>query len=211
MSAAVRVKICGVTRRRDAERACELGASHVGFVLVPGSPRCVAAAAVASLARDLPATAEPVLVLRCASRDTVLAAVEASGVRTVQLFDFEEPTARALERRGLRVHRVGAADPSSAPPFHAPLAFRPRPGPSRPWHVDVAGGGSGRRFDWRLLGPRAPAHVFVAGGITPDNVAELLAHAPWGIDLSSGVESSPGIKDTRLLARLFERVQEVER
>jgi phosphoribosylanthranilate isomerase len=75
--------------------------------------------------------------------------------------------------------------------------------------LDVAAGGSGRRFDWALLGGRAPYATFIAGGITPDNVGALLRHAPWGIDVSSGVESAPGVKDGGRLKALFASLRQL--
>ena len=68
------------------------------------------------------------------------------------------------------------------------------------------GGGTGIRFPWRLLAGGAPAHTFIAGGVRPDNVACLLAYRPWGIDLASGVESAPGIKQPAAMAALFASV-----
>jgi phosphoribosylanthranilate isomerase len=72
--------------------------------------------------------------------------------------------------------------------------------------LDVGGGGSGRSFDWDLLGTEAPPFTFVAGGIRPENVEALLEHRPYGIDLASGVESEPGVKDEEKLRELFDRI-----
>jgi phosphoribosylanthranilate isomerase len=69
--------------------------------------------------------------------------------------------------------------------------------------LDIGAGGSGTPFDWRLLGRVAPPRLWIAGGITPENVDELLEHDPFGIDVSSGVEVAPGIKDARRLRKLF--------
>ena len=85
--------------------------------------------------------------------------------------------------------------------------FDSEPSKKRPALLDVGGGGSGRCFDWNLLGAEAPAFTFVAGGIRPENVESLLDHRPYGIDLSSGVESEPGVKDEGKLHRLFERIE----
>ena len=74
--------------------------------------------------------------------------------------------------------------------------------------LDVGAGGSGTPFDWRLLGRVAPPRLWIAGGITPANVRALLARAPFGIDVSSGVERAPGIKDARRLRALFAAIEE---
>ena len=195
----MRIKLCGLTRARDVEAVAELGASHIGFVLAPDTPRTVDAGSVRDWARELPRTTTPVLVFRPTDTASILAACEQSGVSTVQLHGFGETNALELERRGLCVHRVRSLEPLG-PPL-APL--EPAPRADRPWHVDVAAGGSGLPFDWLRLRPHAPAHVFVAGGITPANLPALLPLEPWGIDVSSGVESSPGIKDRGLLQELF--------
>src|SRR5262249_8631078 len=76
--------------------------------------------------------------------------------------------------------------------------------------LDVGVGGSGTPFDWRLLGDVAPPGTFIARGITPENVADLLARAPFGIHASSGGERAPGIKDARRMRQLFAALAEVE-
>ena len=69
---------------------------------------------------------------------------------------------------------------------------------------DVGGGGSGRAFDWRILGERAPERAFIAGGLRPENIGRLLPFRPWGVDVSSGIESAPGVKDPERLRRFFD-------
>jgi phosphoribosylanthranilate isomerase len=86
-------------------------------------------------------------------------------------------------------------------------AFACHPEPHRPAVLDAGAGGRGRRFRWELLGPRAPDATFIAGGIGPHNVLELLRYRPYGLDLSSGVESAPGIKDPERLSLFFERLE----
>src|SRR3989304_4377660 len=71
----------------------------------------------------------------------------------------------------------------------------------------VGGGGSGRSFRWEILGDEAPRGVFIAGGIRPENIAELLSHRPYGVDLASGVESRPGAKDPARLVAFFEELE----
>jgi phosphoribosylanthranilate isomerase len=85
--------------------------------------------------------------------------------------------------------------------------FSTRPTQDEPALLDVGGGGSGRTFDWDLLGGSAPGFTFIAGGIRPENVEELLRHQPYGIDLASGVETAPGVKDEKRLRTLFHRVE----
>ncbi|MEO6593473.1 MAG: hypothetical protein ABIP94_01825, partial [Planctomycetota bacterium] len=111
----------------------------------------------------------------------------------------------ALAAARIVTHRVFkiAVDARALP---VPVA-EPPPTADAPVIFDVGDGGSGCRFPWALLGERAPTATFIAGGITPDNVPALLWHRPWGIDLSSGVESTPGIKDAVRMCRLFAAIK----
>lgn len=194
----MKIKVCGLTRREDAELATRLGAAHLGCVLAADSPRCTTALHARDVLRDLPG---PVLVFRKATVDEVLAAVDEAAVTTVQLHRFNERDAQTLEAGGLTVHRAYNVERGALPETAtagAPLVY------------DVGAGGSGRPFDWSALAPRAPRNVFVAGGLTPNNVGALCALDPWGIDVSSGVEAAPGIKDPGLLHAFFRVVHEHE-
>lgn len=198
----MRVKICGLTRAADAALAVRLGATDVGCVLVPGTPRHVDANGARRVFAGLPAGApgvHKVLVFRGAERDAVARAAERAGAREVQLHRTPERVAAALERLGLRVRRV----------VEAPAAPRALRGASaeRLRVLDVAGGGSGRRFDWSGLAGLDLEHVLVAGGIRPSNVGELALLRPGGIDVSSGVERAPGQKDPGLLRSLFRALE----
>jgi phosphoribosylanthranilate isomerase len=195
-----RVKICGLTRPEDAELAARLGATHVGCVLEPGTRRFVEPAR----ARDVLAAGKPaagVLVYRRPSYDDVRRAAETTGVIRVQLDAVQVDVAMALVRAGFHVLRTYIVTHELPRPNPIPTEDRPV--------VFDTGGGTGRTFAWSLLGDRAPAATFVAGGVRPDNVRALLRHAPWGIDVSSGVESAPGVKCPDLLARLLAEVAEV--
>lgn len=197
------VKICGLRRVEDARLAVELGASHLGVVRAPSSPRRAsldeARAVTAASGR-----AETVLVFKGVPVEEILDDARRAEVGSVQLFDFDEADAHWIESEGLRVYRVFRMEAGSK---ELPR-LEPEPSEARPAMLDVGGGGSGRRFDWSLLGSRAPEATFVAGGVAPDNVAELLRRRPYGIDLSSGVESAPGVKDEAKLRALFARIQE---
>ena len=195
------VKICGLTQSRDVVKAVALGATHVGCVVVPGTPRAVSAETAGELLRD--SGAAPVLVMRDASVALVLAAVEDARIATVQLHRFREDVATPLEEAGLVVHRVFDAleqGQIAAALEHAAAG--------RDVLLDVGGGGSGRTFDWTRLRGHDLAGVTIAGGITPENVGDLLAYGPARIDVGSGVESSPGKKDHRRLDALFEAIDQ---
>lgn len=197
------VKVCGLTRADDVDLAVVLGATHVGFVLAEDSPRAVPLAHARALAARLNENATksvvPVLVFRKARAAHVLDAVAATGVRRVQVHDADDATMQTLATAEVVLHRVYpiAADARCLP------VPQPRATTDAPALFDVGAGGSGRRFAWSLLAGSAPDATFLAGGITPDNLPELLAHRPWGIDLSSGVERLPGVKDAARMCRLF--------
>lgn len=196
-----RLKICGLRRVADACDAVAHGASLLGCVLAPDSPRAATPAEVTAIRESCGHAALVVLVTRGLDLDAVLDLVEATGVRHVQPHCVDAEFEAALGQAGCRVLRVRSIESESDP---LPLA----PGsPTAPTILDTGRGGTGRAFDWSALGDRAPANTLIAGGITPTNVTRLVRdHRPWGIDVSSGIESAPGIKDIALLRALVRAV-----
>ena len=196
------IKICGLTRPEDARLAVALGATHIGAVRTESSPRWVSATHARDVFAAAEGKAETVFVFKDIPVRQVIEDAKVSGARGVQLYDASDDDVRALASEGYRVYRVYRMeqDSSSLP------RFEPPPNEAQPALLDVGGGGSGRRFDWTLLGERAPRATFIAGGICPDNVRALLKHRPYGIDLASGVEIAPGVKDGTKLRALFEEV-----
>ena len=197
------VKICGLKRVEDAELAVSLGASFVGAVRTRSSPRRVSVEEARALFSRVGSKAARVLVFRDYTLEAVLSEARAAGADWVQLYHAQDSDVRCIESEGLHVLKVYAMSEDAR---RLPL-FSRVPAADRPALLDVVGGGSGRSFDWDLLGAAAPAFTFVAGGIRPENVSELLEHAPYGIDLSSGVEREPGVKDEGKLRMLFERIE----
>jgi indole-3-glycerol phosphate synthase/phosphoribosylanthranilate isomerase len=196
------IKICGLTRPEDARLAVALGATHVGAVRTDASPRSVSPERAREVFAGAQGKAETVLVFRNVPLRDVIRDAKLSGARGVQLYDASDSDVSTVASEGFRVYRVYGIDedarvlPNLVPP----------PTEDRPALIDVGGGGSGRRFDWSILGERAPHATFIAGGIRPDNVGALMRRHPYGIDLASGVESSPGVKDADQLRALFEEV-----
>jgi phosphoribosylanthranilate isomerase len=196
------VKICGITRVEDAALAVSLGASFVGAIRVPRSPRRVTVDEARALFSLVGASAHRVLVFREHPLEDVLAESRSSGADWVQLYDAREKDVRRLEEAGLRVLKAYRMEERA---IELP-AFEWEPMAERPALLDVGGGGTGQSFDWRLLGSEAPPFTFVAGGIRPENVRSLLERHPYGIDVSSGVERAPGVKDEAKLRSLFDHI-----
>lgn len=201
----VKVKICGLTNAADARYALACGADYLGFVLHPASPRYIAPEALRELLPRLPGTAVTVgvTVNRSAAENREL--MKFCGFNILQLHGGEPP--HILEELAdLRVWK--ALHIRSADDLRLIDEYRR----AEVIVADASRGGSGERCDWRLAGRAAAMHmVALAGGITPDNVAEALAIAhPAVIDCSGGVEASPGIKDYRKLIALLEKVKHHE-
>jgi len=204
------VKICGNTSLADAEFAVEAGADAVGFVFAP-SPRQVTASQVAAIASNLPDHIEKIGVFVDAQFEELAQTVRHSGLTGVQLHSDAPPelAARLREEFGpsLRIVRVVHFS-NNAQERLAALAADPI---INAVLVDsrsaTAVGGTGIAFDWNAAKAAlfAGAHekkMIAAGGLKPENVAQAVATlTPWGVDVSSGVESSPGRKDrTKVLA-----------
>jgi phosphoribosylanthranilate isomerase len=185
------VKICGITSEEDALLAVAMGADAVGFVFAPSS-RQIAAARVREIIPRLPPETMTVGVFRDATRQQVLQTVDQCGLRAAQLHGREtaEDSRWVAERVGFMIKAFVAGEPEldRAADYgaHAVLIEGPSPG-------------SGRVFDWSLAeGAPANQRIILAGGLDPTNVADGIERVgPWGVDVSSGVESSPGRKDPR--------------
>jgi phosphoribosylanthranilate isomerase len=201
----VRVKICGVTRLEDALLAVRLGADALGFNFWPRSKRYLSPSAAREIVRRLPPLVTSVGVFVDPSRDEVLRAVEASGVQVAQLHGDEPPAlCAALPLPVLKALRVRDAASLEAVGAYDGVAGI---------LLDTATpgyGGSGATFDWALAAPAAAARPLVlAGGLDPGNVAEAVRLVrPFAVDVASGVESAPGIKDQELMRRFIEAAKE---
>ncbi len=187
------VKICGVTSEADALLAVAMGAAAVGFIFAP-SPRQMAPQAVADIVRRLPHETVAVGVFRDEAPRRVVEIANQIGLHAVQLHGMEsaEETRWIAERVPWTIKAFPAGHPSVAR-FSAYGA--------RTLLLDGAEPGSGSLFDWRLAeGMVERALLVVSGGLRPDNVGHAVARLrPWGVDVASGVESSPGVKDPSLV------------
>jgi phosphoribosylanthranilate isomerase len=200
----VRVKICGITRLEDALEAVRFGADALGFNFWPRSKRHCATEVAAEIISRLPPFVATVGVFVNQSRAEINRVVARTGIGAVQLHGDETPElARALKRPVIRAVRIeGPASLSELERWSA-SAFL----------LDTASagyGGSGTTFDWRLAkgaGKRFP--ILLAGGLTPANVADAVKQVrPYGVDVASGVESAPGLKDSRKMRRFITAAKE---
>lgn len=193
----IQVKICGINEVISRDTALAAGADWLGFNFFPASPRVVTAAAAASLATGVPASVG--LFVRPADEDIarVLAVVP---LDVLQIYDTPERCAALRVRFGRPVWRaVGVAVPADLPMQAGGvdgfvIEAKPPAGASRP-------GGNAAAFDWSILrGWHAPLPWMLAGGLTPDNVAEAIrVSGAAAVDVSSGVERERGRKDRELI------------
>lgn len=188
----VKVKICGITSVADALAAVNAGADALGFMFYAPSPRNVAFGLAAEIIRQLPPLVAKVGVFVNPTEDEVRRAIGDCGLDTLQFHGEETPEfCRRFGLKTMKAFRVRDAESLE----------QTKPYASEAWLLDsyVAGqlGGTGARFNWDLATDAARRHtVLLAGGLTPENAAEAVRNVrPYGLDVSSGVESAPGKKD----------------
>lgn len=191
------VKICGLRTPEMVAAAVEAGADAVGFIFAPGSARTVEASTVRGLVVAVPDTVETVAVFRNQPIAVVLETAREAGVSTVQLHG-DEPLEdiRQLQDAGFRTLRAFSAQAFTALDDAGRAAWS-----GERLLLDAVDPGAGRTFDPAVLADRAPQGFWLlAGGLDPANVAALLeASGASGADVSSGVESSRGVKDAGLI------------
>jgi phosphoribosylanthranilate isomerase len=183
------VKICGVTTEADALLAAGLGASAVGFIFAP-SPRQMSPSAVADIVKRLPHETVTVGVFRDEAPQRVVDIANQIGLRAVQLHGMESINdTRWIADRTSWTMKAFAAGHRNIERFNEYGA--------QTLLIDGASPGTGELFDWRLAeGVVDPRRLIVSGGLRPENVGAAIAHLhPFGVDVASGVEASPGIKD----------------
>jgi phosphoribosylanthranilate isomerase len=185
------IKVCGITRVSDAVHAVEQGATALGFVLWPRSPRAVSVDRAAEIIAELPSHVMTVGVFVNEPIDDIRSAAERARLTAVQLHGDEPPAyADALDWPVIRAVSVAEID-RAADAWSAETALLVD-------NIDpVRRGGTGGTVDWtRAAGVAKTRRVVLAGGLTPENVATAIrAVHPFGVDVSSGVESAPGVKD----------------
>jgi phosphoribosylanthranilate isomerase len=203
-----RIKFCGITRLEDAELAVSLGAWAIGLNLWPGSKRACDPAEGVRISNALRRKIEIAGVFVNQSLDEVAALADMLHLSIVQLHGDEGPSyANEVARRtGAKVIKAQsvrlASDVVAIQAFHTDFHLLDA-------HREGLRGGTGETFDWTMLNRRhSKVPLILAGGLTPDNVAEAIAATrPWAVDVASGVESAPGIKDPEKMKAFAEAVR----
>ena len=193
------VKICGITRLTDARHAVACGVDALGFVFWPESPRYITPERAVDIIATLPAHVTAVGVFVNESVDGIRVIVERTGIGAVQLHGDETPDyALALGWPVWRAFTVERAEAMSSawPPHTTVLVDAADP---------VRRGGTGVKVDWGRAAGIARAHrIVLAGGLTPENVVEAIETVrPYGVDVSSGVEDLPGVKNVDKIERFL--------
>ena len=201
----MRVKICGITRAEDARLAATLGAAAVGFIFWPASPRYVDPSRARTIVSQLPPFVTPVGVFVNQPIEHVLAVARLAGVSAIQLHGDE--IAGDYASLGYRVIKAvplrGADDRATARavPASATVLLDA--------HDPERRGGTGRPIDWTIAATIARERpVVLSGGLSADNVSDAVrAVAPYALDVSSGVEDAPGVKNAARLRAFFAAVE----
>lgn len=221
----IRVKICGLTRQQDVEQAIQLGAWALGFIQFKKSPRFIQASQIKEITLSIPKETPKVGVFVNPDFNEVQEAVSEAGFNWLQLHG-QETDEFALELKkniGLKIIRVVRVSDEDS--LLSALSLRAAdkilidaPPTGDQW------GGQGVCVDWHWANKLAKKltsqpdqnssespHLILSGGLTPENIAQAYqAVRPWALDLSSGVESAPGVKSKQQLKNLFNRIENLE-
>jgi phosphoribosylanthranilate isomerase len=209
-----RIKICGVTRPQDALAAANAGADAIGMILhADASPRQISIDIAKDIVSALPPMTSAIGVFVDAPSELIIETAGQLRLRCVQLHGNESPNLVAAlgDLQVIKAIRLGAAEQSMD-------AWRNAPCQLRAILLESAPGGSGVESDWQRIAALLKrtevlrSHKFVAaGGLTPDNVAEVIRLLrPWAVDVSSGVEESVGIKSVTKIESFCEAVRRAE-
>ncbi len=198
-----RIKVCGITRLEDAQLASVLGVDAVGFVFYPKSPRYIAPDKAAAIIRQLPPFVSAVGLFVNPTQEEIAEVLKTVPLGVIQLHGDETPAfCKSQRQRVLKAISVGSKDDlKKASGYDCPILLDAK-APAGVY------GGSGTTFDWSLLeGFTHPHPLTLAGGLNSENIEEALSHRQWfAVDVSSGVEVSPGIKDETKLRDFVARV-----
>jgi len=192
----MKVKICGITCSDDAAMCEDLGADALGFVHFPGRSRSLSLAAISEIGSSLGPVTSKVLVCRPSSVGESLAMLSDSGADVLQLYSLEPDETSELRDHGVKVLRVVRSSGDEAEKFASAvdaLVF------------EDGLPGTGVAYDYSGIPARFCGRAFIAGGLTPENVHLAIALKPYGVDVSSGVETQLGRKDSTKVESFIRR------
>jgi phosphoribosylanthranilate isomerase len=203
----MRIKICGIRNPQQGKAIAQFGATALGFICVSASPRFVTAEQIQQIIEQIPAETDKIGVFANSSISEIVDIVNNVGLTGVQLHGDESPEFCQQLRQVLpnteiiRALRISDVDDINNVNIYADSIDTFLLDAYHPQQL----GGTGKTLDWNLLAQFKPSRPwFLAGGLTPDNIIEALSQIqPSGIDLSSGVEHTPGDKDLDKVAKLF--------
>jgi len=195
-----RVKICGLTRIRDVETAVDSGADAVGFVFVSGSPRCLSFETAVNLCRPVPAFIARVGLFLNPDVEFVRTALGRVPLNVLQFHGDENPAfCRQFGLPYIKAIRMQGENPVAS----AECEFADAAGILADSHEPGGQGGTGKQLDWQQVRPGS-LPLILAGGLNAENVASAIATVkPWAVDVSSGVETEPGVKSGSEIERFI--------
>lgn len=204
-----RIKFCGLTRAEDVRTAVELGVDYVGLVFAPRSPRRLLLGQARMLRDLVPEEVAVVALVMDNSASEVQAIVEHVRPDLLQFHGGEDDAFCA--GFGVPFFKVIAMGDAGHSAFASMANFPSAHGFLFDGHGAGEQGGSGKRFDWKQTPQGLDRPFLLAGGLTPDNVGVAIRTAhPWGVDVSSGIESAPGIKDSEKMRQFVEQVRQAD-
>lgn len=206
----MRVKICGITKPDQGDAIAQMGATALGFICVPASPRYVTPAQISAVVEQLSVNVDRIGVFSDSTIEDICQTVANAGLNGVQLHGNESPEFCQQLRQSLpdieliKALRVRTTESLTQAEAYTSSVDTLLLDAYHPTQL----GGTGKTLDWVTLQEYNPSRPWLlAGGLTPENVLDALSQVqPSGIDLSSGVERSPGDKDLDKVARLFEKL-----
>lgn len=203
-----RIKICGITRNEDALACAQAGADAIGLVFYPSSPRCVAVAQAAAIARALPPFVSTVGLFVNPTAEQVETVLRELHLDLLQFHGDEAPEfCRRFDVPYLKAVRVRAG----VDLVQYALRYQDAKGLLLDAYVEGTPGGTGQTFDWGLIPAELPLPVVLSGGLEAANVAQAIKQVrPWAVDVSSGVEAAKGIKDAAKIAAFIEGVRSAD-
>ena len=203
----VKIKICGITNLEDARAAVDMGADLLGFNFYPPSPRYLAIDKALEILDEIPTFVDTAGIFVNPTIDQIREITEQGFLNWIQLHGDETPkfcdslsdyhvkimkAIRIKSSEDMKMMYEYSTDAILLDAFNTKLY-----------------GGTGHSFDWNFIGEMYTRRIFLAGGITPDNAALAVETGLYGIDVCSGIESSPGIKDHEKMKQLFDNIQHI--